>query len=632
MGLDEFLSEEKTSSPKEKASNDSSTVDDFIQSSKNDSIDVEGGFTISSPKKEEIDTEVIKVFGGPGTGKTTTIIGNTDIEDYEGIIETMVNKGMTKQIKLLAYTRAAADEAKERLVKLTDISQAEADRRVTTIHSTVMKKNNLGPQDIVEIRYNWDKNDFCNEVGLAFDPRGGDDEEQMMSTPDDEGHLFFKMNSWLKSKMISPSDWQKCPLSTEWKRSGEEFQELCGKWGDFKNRNGLWEFDDAILASVNKGHTLDTTELFIDEVQDLYPLQQEFINNQFGHVERIYLAGDDDQTIYEWAGAKPEYFLDMEGNVHERREELWEDKAGHWTDEGVYILDQSWRMPSEILELAKMTIEQVDNRQEKQIKPHHDGGEFLPLHNPDPKRVIKLINPDDTMVLFRAKYQMNNFGQELIKAGIPYTDRFKTWKDDIVKLRDGLAALKNEKDQMTGGQAERIMAELPYGAFKNGTDPSKWEDKYASRQTVPTDHVLDQVRFDRPQSYGRIARWCDDFEDANYYQGEAIKHNLHQDNEHMVPEGINLRTIHGSKGREADTVVLSTDTTQSVQENMADGSMNDAERRLYYVGMTRTENRLVMCQGLDTDSPEFTLDEIIGKEWREQYEWTNGPVRERHTH
>jgi len=233
------------------------------------------------------------------------------------------------------------------------------------------------------------------------------------------------------------------------------------------------------------------------------------------------------------------------------------------------------------------------------------------------------------MVLFRAKYQMSNFGQELIKAGVPYTDRFKTWGDDIVKLRDGLAAIKNGKDVMTGGQAERIIAEMPYGAFKNDSNPSKWEDEYAGRQTVPTNHVVDQIRFDPPESYGGIARWCDDFEDANYYQQEAIKHNLHQENEHMVPEGLNLRTIHGSKGREADTVILSTDTTQSVQENMDGESISDAERRLYYVGMTRTENRLVMCQGLDSESPEITIDEIIGKEWREKYEWTNGPVRER---
>jgi hypothetical protein len=223
---------------------------------------------------------------------------------------------------------------------------------------------------------------------------------------------------------------------------------------------------------------------------------------------------------------------------------------------------------------------------------------------------------------------MQKFGEKMIKAGIPFRNRFKTWNDDIVALRDGLAALKNNQDTMSGKSAERIVAEMPDGAFVSSANSNSLESKYSARQTVPTKHVLKQFRFDRPDTYGKIARWCDDFEEANYYQEEAVKGNLKQHNEHMTPDGINLRTIHGSKGREADTVILSTDTTQSVQENMNGESINDAERRLYYVGMTRTENRLVMCQGLHSESPEITIDEIIGEEWREDYEFVNGPVRE----
>jgi len=66
-----------------------------------------------------------------------------------------------------------------------------------------------------------------------------------------------------------------------------------------------------------------------------------------------------------------------------------------------------------------------------------------------------------------------------------------------------------------------------------------------------------------------------------------------------------------------------------VMDSCPDDDMSDAERRLYYVGMTRTKNRLVMCEGLDSDSPTFTLDQIIGDSWREDYEWANGPVDER---
>lgn len=624
MGLEEFKSKKKTSSPKKSSGPTSNGIQDFL-SKDEDEVEISGGFSIPSNSGYDKDTEVVKIFGGPGTGKTTTMVGNTDINDFSGILQRMFEERNPEEVMLIAYTRAAADEAKSRLVSLTDVTNSKADERITTIHSMAMRFNNLKPQDIVEIRWSNDKYNFCDEVGLEFKMNAGDDEGEMLSTPDDEGHLFFKILSWLKSKLESPEDYKKCPLGSEWGRSDEEFVDLANQWEQYKSENGIWEFDDAILESVNNGDTVDAKYLFVDEVQDLYPLQQAFLDNQFGHVDRIFLAGDDDQTIYEWAGAKPEYFLDMEGNINEKMPELWDDKTGYWEDEGVYILDQSWRMPNDILELAKMTIEQVDERQEKQIKPHHEGGQFVPLLQPSPQEVINLINPDDTMILFRAKYQMSSFGQNLIKAGIPYTDRFKTWKEEVLKLRNGLAALKNGDRLMTGAQASRVIEELPPAALPTGTNKDRLVDRFAAESEVATANVVSSTRYDRPDSEHKLRRWCKEFvtDDMNYYREMAVRNNLMMDNEHLSPHGVELETIHGSKGQEADTIILSTDSTQSVMDNMPSGELTDAERRLYYVGITRTENRLVMCQGIDDKSPEISLDTIFGEEWREMYDWAN---------
>lgn len=629
MGLENFKSPEVDSREKDKTGPSKNGVKDFIEDSQSDGIQIEGGFEIPN-KDDSRDTEVVKIFGGPGTGKTTTMVGNTDIEDFSGILQRMFEQRHPEEIMLIAYTRAAADEAKDRLVELTDISKAKADDRITTIHSLAMSYNNLGPKDIVEIRWAKDKKNFCGMVGMEFEDEPQDDEE-MMATPDDEGHVFFKTLSWLKSKLKKPEEYKDCPLASAWERTDEEFIEFAEEWEEYKAEKGIWEFDDAILEAVNNEETVDAKFLFVDEVQDLYPLQQAFLDNQFGHVKRIFLAGDDDQTIYEWAGAKPEYFLNMEGNIEEEMPELWEDKTGYWEDEGVYILDQSWRMPNEILKLAKMTINKVGNRQDKSIKPHHEGGEFIPLLNPSTERVVELINPDDTMILFRAKYQMQAFGQKLQDAGIPYKGRFKTWNEDVVKLRDAIAALKNGKKNMSGGQAAKLIREVPDGCIKVGEPRDSIAEEFASKRRVPTAAVLHYVRYDRPDSEGMLRRWCKEFktDDMNYYRTKAVRRNLIQDNEHLDPDGITIETIHGSKGREADTIILSTDSTKSVQENMPDGKLTDAERRLYYVGLTRTKSRLVLCQGLDDDSPTISLDTLFGEEWRGMYDWANDVIDDR---
>lgn len=46
----------------------------------------------------------------------------------------------------------------------------------------------------------------------------------------------------------------------------------------------------------------------VDEAQDLTPLQWDMVVKIAKSVWRVYIAGDDDQAIYEWNGAEVEYF------------------------------------------------------------------------------------------------------------------------------------------------------------------------------------------------------------------------------------------------------------------------------------------------------------------------------------
>ena len=53
---------------------------------------------------------------------------------------------------------------------------------------------------------------------------------------------------------------------------------------------------------------------------------------------------------------------------------------------------------------------------------------------------------------------------------------------------------------------------------------------------------------------------------------------------------IKLSTIHGSKGGEADNVMLLTDLTRKADASY--WKQRDEERRVFYVGMTRARNTL----------------------------------------
>ena len=63
-------------------------------------------------------TEIIKVLGPPGTGKTTTLLNYVE----EAMLTTDI-----KKIGYFSFTRKAAEEARDRAVKKFNLEKKEAD-------------------------------------------------------------------------------------------------------------------------------------------------------------------------------------------------------------------------------------------------------------------------------------------------------------------------------------------------------------------------------------------------------------------------------------------------------------------------------------------------------------------------
>jgi DNA helicase-2/ATP-dependent DNA helicase PcrA len=98
------------------------------------------------------------------------------------------------------------------------------------------------------------------------------------------------------------------------------------------------------------------------------------------------------------------------------------------------------------------------------------------------------------------------------------------------------------------------------------------------------------------------------------------------------PDRVRVGTIHSAKGREADHVFVATDLTEKVVEQMAasiedpdsvpDGveftkrsdpvpTLTDNERRVFYVGMSRARERLVLLEGLVDGAPTLPIDVLL---------------------
>ena len=89
------------------------------------------------------------------------------------------------------------------------------------------------------------------------------------------------------------------------------------KLSDLFDNDGFMDFSYAISLAVtelkkinSKNSYLDNYKfLFVDEYQDINPIQEEFIKILSNHLDMLFVVGDDDQSIYGWRGANVQNIL-----------------------------------------------------------------------------------------------------------------------------------------------------------------------------------------------------------------------------------------------------------------------------------------------------------------------------------
>lgn len=610
--------------------------------------------------------EVYKVIGAPGTGKTTRVVGNPELPDLRSLVMENLDDHPFEDQMIVTYTKAGVEEAADRLEKILDLPRYRIDKRVLTIHSHCYHAVGMDQPEVVQW---WHKRDFCERNNLEF---GFDDDDagDIMSSEQKEGNALFDIYEWCKNNMVALEDYTECPAQypghddpLELMRRWEEYKQNPPRNSDWKhNPDVLYDFADMIEMTVQKGQELlheeglphifkenpddpmetfkqvreldrfdqekwrgrgpfiDSRILYVDEVQDLFPLQWAWYLMQKLVCEKVYIGGDDDQTIYGWAGANPDFMLDEEGDFE--------------------VLDRTYRIPREIWETCDGVIQQVDKRQEKEVTPYGEGGSVVTMRSPPPRQAIQHILDNECMVLFRARYMIDEFREYLHEYGIPYRNMstHDTWEGDVTIIRDALAKIEQGADKMKAIELEKLVEyavrdcsscggdgcnSCNYdGEEKMLSDGNGYNNKEAALNSLGgvdmsrVEDVLDlshRYKSDRLTAQNYLDQTCK----LNYYEKEAIRGNIINENWDMDPERVRIGTIHSSKGKEAETVMLSLDSTQTILEEMIKDTrdkpkvISDAERRVYYVGMTRASQKLVLIQGLIDAELTINLSDLL---------------------
>ncbi|MFB6234583.1 MAG: UvrD-helicase domain-containing protein [Halopenitus sp.] len=593
----------------------------------------------------DADPTVTRLFGGPGSGKTTALLDRVEALIEEDGID-------VRDVLVVSYTRAAAAEIRERLAERLDISPRTLQGNVCTMHAKAYELLDLSRGDVVDEDA---KEEFCEDYGIEFeDEYGGAGRRTARSTT--LGNKIIATSQWLQRTDRDVADWYDVPFQWDveevrlppeedpnaqegnkytptWPSDDDrvDIPEAIRGWRAYKGEEGVVGFAD-MLERVKQRSLIPNVEyLVIDEFQDITTLQYEVYEEWRPHVERALIAGDDDQVVYAWQGADPDLLLDTP---------VSED----------VVLPNSYRLPSEILNVVNAEIRHIDKRQEKDLRPRKEGGVVEGIESPSMIELVRNVRytvEDDegsVMILFRARYQMFDFIDEFIDYGIPFTllTDGRMWTD---RLQDYVNAIEKlaEDDPVNGLEARRLADMLQESAF--GTNERDEFYDFLDDKEERAD-VEDVAEIDIPaDEIGNFVPFLPDTASAGdmvrkvtSFQRNTIKAYFDGDYQDVEPTRVRVGTIHSAKGREADHVFVSTDLTEKVVEQMVasvddptdvDGVdeeftsttspvpvLTDNERRVFYVGISRARERLVILENLINGAPTLPISVLLFNEIR----------------
>jgi DNA helicase-2/ATP-dependent DNA helicase PcrA len=484
------------------------------------------------------------ILGPPGTGKTTTLLDLVDQFLQQGI--------RPKQIGYFSFTKKAAKEAASRAADKFNLDIDTDLENFRTLHSLAFNELGMSKEKMMKPE---DYKEFGQKCGLPIKTAKYSEEDGTFNS-DNEYLTIINTARVKRMDLLEYYDSRKNIIDIE--RStlfllSEQLQK-------FKKEKGLKDFTDLLEDYISLEKNPNFKVLFIDEAQDLSLIQWEMVRTLWVNAEKTYIAGDDDQAIFKWAGADVDHFIALKEEV-----------------DNIKTLDQSYRIPGgPIHELSQKIIGKVQNRFDKQYKPREEIG-ILKRYSDITQVNMK---EGEWLVLSSANYFLDDAKDLCELQGWYY--QCKGINSVSLKL---LLALNNWEHWRKGSQLNTIEIKNIYEYLGSNV-----VDGFRKGKTLHSDakYKLKECQDQHGLLTDKV--WYDSFEGLDNITENYIR-NMRATGE-MINKNprIKMSTIHGAKGGEAEKVLLLQDITGAAIETFSHDP--DELHRLFYTGATRAKREL----------------------------------------
>lgn len=550
------------------------------------------------------------VFGPPGTGKTTYLTRQVGLAAEKG-----------KSVLVASFTKTGAEEIGAR------IQEGKVD--VGTLHSHCFKA--IGQPDVITRQQveAWNAKHRMAQVHTGGYASAQGKKQSVENVAGKEPDAVAEDSS--AYDLMGQVDMAR-NLLTPMEALPARVREALEAWSAYKRECGVIDYVDMLeLALQDTESALGKPDvMFLDEAQDSTPLQFAVWKKWAKTAQEDVVAGDDDQAIYEWAGADPQCLLRASREAS-----------------NVRVLAQSYRVPRKVHAVAGRITDQIDERATKVYRPrdHEGSAKLLSASWYDAHPVIRTVKEahdkgQTVMVLGSAGYMLDPALKLMREAGIPYGNHYKyanwSWNplalgkkkvtaaDRMVKLSrvfasPGLswtAAEVEDWAKLFGGLPkfcpDSLVRKMKSLHKTSSVDPAGFWKEVGMPHPKTLMELIESMAVFLPPDLGIpgfFAR-CMEYLGAQHlqplieqaYQNERVKSSQNEwagQEETARSRFVTVGSIHSVKGGEADVVVLFPDISRQAAESIQQGAARaslDALWRLQYVATTRARESLVICQ------------------------------------
>jgi DNA helicase II / ATP-dependent DNA helicase PcrA len=541
----------------------------------------------------------VLILAGAGSGKTRVLT-------YK--IAYLVSQKICEPHEILAitFTNKAAQEMKERTLKLLDVSGIKPNSvpLLSTFHSfaaRVLRKDGgkigLAPNFTI-----YDEGDSLDAVKEALALLGLSGNK--------------KINPWAIKKVISEA---KNNMISEMEYPNYArgfFQETAAKiyieYQKILRRNEAVDFDDLlhllIKLFINDPQTLSKYHqlfkfILVDEYQDTNSAQYQIVKMLASRYRNLCVVGDASQSIYSFRGADYRNIVNFKKDYPETK---------------IFNLEQNYRSTQNILDAATEVISYNKSHPVLKLWTKNHKGDKITLYEArsevdEADFIIEHIKKsgealNNFAILYRTNAQSRSFEEIFLKRGIPYRLVGGVQFYERKEIKDVLAFLRlvaNHKDSVSLKRIEKVGKTRARKFLELNINPEDATIDILDDILRVTDYYeyLDdgtetgKSRIENVKELRSVAELFPNL--IQFLENVALIQDKQMPDAGLNPkdnEAVTLMTIHAAKGLEFETVFLVglEEGLFPHSRSMLDPTQMEEERRLAYVGITRAKQRLFL--------------------------------------